>query len=220
MGYSKQFHNRLWENCQEICMVPIMLLLVYRFLFGVWDLRKYYVPETIGSHWECLRFYNLRNLPVDAEQEHKRRERYKDLPKIQPTWVDLAFWLYAYTGLPYYYYDTFYRIFYTHGGNVFDVTLCDWIFISHHLVSSFFWKFYGSMYYYPWYFMAPAAYHSVMLTHPDFYWNHLIYGVMLFFFFAGNFLEPLWTTRVHKYVAVSVVTLAPFLFMMSGFGCA
>lgn len=206
-------HHRLWDNCQIMSLPFCSLMFLYRLFFGVWNLDKYYIPETLGSHWELLRFYNLRNLPVEKYEEEKRKEKYKSLPELKRSFIDYCYFLYISTGIVYYYYDLFYRIAFV---GIYNFSLCDYSYVLHHLTTIFNYKFYGSVHYFTWYLMFPSAYHAVLIAFPKFYWNYHFYGVSLALFtFSQIYFESLRSTRLHKYLIWSVPFLTPSLIMIA-----
>ena len=210
-------HHGWWDEVQKYSMIPVMILVFYRFFFGVWDLSKYYIPETLGSHWEALRFLNLRNLPVDKKEEEERKEKYKDKKILNRNFIDYLYFLYITTGIPYYTVDIIFKFWY-YGWS--GMTICEWSYIYHHFFTCYFYKFYGSVYYFTWYFMLPSAYHSVLITFPKFYWNFHIYGVSLFLFTVANiFFENLRSTRNHKHLFLSCFVLLPPLVLIALYKC-
>lgn len=212
------YHDYVWEEVQKYSMIPCMLLMFARLFYGVWNLGDYYFPELLPSHWELLtNFYDLRYSVPNQKEEEQRKERFKHLKKLERTWVDTCFYLYISTGIPYYYYDLFYKLIVT---GIFNLDGCQWAYILHHITTIFFYKVYGNTYYFTWYFMFPSAYHSVMITYPNFYWNYHIYGVALgLFTFSHLLFETTRSTRVHKYLVLSVPLLTPSLVLIAIQGC-
>ena len=211
------FHQALWEKVQIASIPFVFVAIVYRFFFGVWNIDKYYFPETIGTHWEVLRFWNLRNLKIDKNIEEKRRQKYKDLPELKSTTLDYLYYLYISTGIVYYYYDILHKVYYV---GIANFTFCNYTMVFHHFTTIFSYKFHGSVYYYSWYIMFPSAYHTIMVACPSFYWNYVIYGISLFLFWASNmYFETMRSTLIHKYLFFCVPLLGSSLFMIVAGKC-
>lgn len=203
-------HHKIWIEVQKYSIIPSFILLIYKIVYGPWNLNKFYYEETVDSYLEFFKVYNLKlpKLSIKAIEKNKENKINKDFYKRSI--IDDLFLIYILTGIIYYFidiYDKLYNI------GVFNWGICDLIFFLHHILSIISLKVLYCMNYYTLYHMFPTVVHSVYVGLPKLYLKEVIYGFSLFMFTCQFlFHKTAFSTKSQRFLFICILI---FIFISS-----
>ncbi len=206
-------YHKVWVVVQYYSIIPALTILFIKIIFGPWNLNKFYYEETVETHKEMFKFWNLSLPELSNQAKENNKNIAKDKVIYKRTIVDTLFIIYSFTGIVYYAYDIFNKLFYS---NILEMTYCQHIYLSHHIFTVFYFKIMYSVPRYTFYHMAAPIYHSVLIGLPWLPYNTIIYGFSLVLFLIQFIFKNARSTIYQKYlmssgIVFTVISIALFI---------
>lgn len=203
-------HHKLWIICQKYTMIPIILILFYKIIFGPSNLNKYYTLNYLESHIEFFKVYklfdyrfylNLNNRSNRTNDRDIEKLKLNNKIELKPTLAEIFIKIYAFTSVLYYSADIMHKILFI---GIFNLDFCMITYLYHHILTLFYVKLQLKNPYWTWYQLYVPAYHSVIIGFPNYFNIHKIfYGIGILSFCFQFLFKNARRTLSQKYLMSS-----------------